>query len=537
MRLAVALCLCTVTLAAAAVPTAQALPDDKAFAIIVLPDVKATLRRIEQISEMFKPGSLPPGQLAAQVGAAFGDPKLDNLDNLAGRPVILVIAPGSPTPSFAAILPVKDVARYTDAADAAGLASDSLAGLAIIGKVPADAGMGKRIADSYAAIAATKVDADLRIVFAPDRLVTAYGAFITMMSQMAVNQAKTQPNGAMIAKILPLELAGLLAVMADTASVQTDISLGGLGGVVGALSVDSVVTAKAGGQLAKALVAPPAAPSAGAATRLPAGSGAAMTAVGQVNMPALGAYLESLLTTLQAKPEGKELLTPEMVKLVSEGFRAWRGDVAMRMQLAPKMGMSAEFVAGMSDPAKAQALVQRWFDLFAGDSAIGTMYRDMGMTMVLTKDARQSGGASVSHLSYELDPAKFPPAQLAQMQAMLQPIDLAFTKDLYVASNDPAGLDAILAAKPGAPLTTAAEGRIGKGRDGYVDLDVLALARRIAAQAGKPMPEAKDAEPMTAAWTAADGRARIEYKVPLNAFAEWSRAGEPGVSTEPAPGF
>ena len=119
---------------------------------------------------------------------------------------------------------------------------------------------------------------------------------------------------------------------------------------------------------------------------------------------------------------------------------------------------------------------------------------------------------------------------------MMKPMDLAFTKDLYVASNAPADLDAILAAKPGAPLKTAAEGILGAGRDGYMDLDVIAFIRSVAAMAGQPVPEVADAEPITAAWTVADGRARWEYKIPLKAFAELAERAPPAPA-QADPGF
>ncbi|MBA3684492.1 MAG: hypothetical protein H0W72_04545 [Planctomycetes bacterium] len=529
MRLIAVLCLCTAVAASEAIPDAQPLPDDQVFALVVLPDLHGTLRRVEQIGELFKPGAMPQGQLAAQLGAAFGDPTLDNLDS---RPVLLVVGPGSPAPSFAAILPVKDAARYVDAAAAAGLASEAEGDLAIIGKMPADAMMGQRIAGSYAAITAGKIDADLRLVLAPDRLATAYGAFLTMIGQMGANQMKTQPNGALLAQILPLEFAALLAVAGDIGAVQSDIRLSGLTGIV---SVDSVVVAKTGGTLAKALVAPVPAPADGSATRLPPAKDVAMTVVGSFNMSAMSDYVESLMVSLQAKPEGKALLTPEVVKLMTDGFRAWRGDFAMRMRPSTENPMGMEFVAGLADPAKAKALMTSWFDLMAGDTSIGKMYRDMGMTMVLDQDVRQSSGAQVWRMRYELDPAKIPAAQAEQMKPMLKPIDLAFTKDLYAGSNSAEGLDAILAAKPGAPLKTAAEGILGAGRDGYIDFDIMSFVRTIMVMVGQPAPEAKDHEPVTAAWTVADGRARLEYKLPLAAFGELGRQGAP--PAEANPGF
>ena len=105
-----------VTLAVAGdvpIPQTMAMPDGNAFMVAVIPDLLATIGRIEQYAEMFVPGQVKPGMIKMQLGAALGDPELKNF---AGKPVLIAVGPGAPTPSFAVVVPAKNAQAYLDAA-------------------------------------------------------------------------------------------------------------------------------------------------------------------------------------------------------------------------------------------------------------------------------------------------------------------------------------------------------------------------------------------------------------------------------------
>ena len=84
------------------VPAPMVMPEETAYALVVIPDLLATLGRIEAIAELFNPGAMPKGALKAQLGNMLGDPELANFT---GKPVVIVVGPGAPTPSFALLVP------------------------------------------------------------------------------------------------------------------------------------------------------------------------------------------------------------------------------------------------------------------------------------------------------------------------------------------------------------------------------------------------------------------------------------------------
>src|SRR5262245_8502037 len=82
---------------------AEAAPRRLGF--VVIPDLRATLGRVEQVASVVAPGTLPPGALAAGLRAQLGDPGLGGLGH---GPVVLALfsgaTPAAP-PAMAAFVP------------------------------------------------------------------------------------------------------------------------------------------------------------------------------------------------------------------------------------------------------------------------------------------------------------------------------------------------------------------------------------------------------------------------------------------------
>jgi hypothetical protein len=525
-------CLAT-ALAAEALPAPVAVPDAQAFAVIVVPDLVATLGRCERIANLFAPGQVKPGQLAAALGGQFGDPGLAKLGK---GPVVIAIGPGGMAPSAAIILPSSDPAVHAGALRQAKLQVEVVDALVVAGKGPADLALGKRIAAGYAALAAAAVDGDLRFLVAPARLVAAYRPVLAGFTQVMAGQLAKQPNGATTAALVGLEIQGLLLASDDLETVQCDVRLTDLG-----ITQRTLLAAKAGSRLAGALVAPPPAGATSAAARLGLEPGY-MVSTGRYDMKAVNGWFADLLTELRQKPEGKDAITDEMIATVHAFGEAATGDFAMRMRAVDGNPMTMECAFASRPGTDLAAIYGRLMTCLFGDSVIGRMYTAMGMTAEVQKDVRTSAGATVGRVHYTLDATKMKAAEAQQMSAMVRDVEFASVPGFSVIANRPADLDRLIAGNAGVLPTTAAH-VIGPGRDGYIDMDYVGLARAfILSGPLKDLPMAgaiakvPPGEPTTAAWRTENGRLQIEASIPLVPLANLVAAMRPaGANAAPPP--
>lgn len=508
------------------VPAPMAMPDDTAYVVAVVPDLLATLGHIEAISALFAPGQMPAGSLKEKLGGALGDP---GLANFAGKPVIVVVGPGAPTPSFAVLVPAVDPQKYLDAGVNFGMVlGKAVDGIAVLTQTPDGEILGEKVAKTYANLVKTLPKGDIRLLIAPDKLMQTYGGMLGMMVQMAAAQ---NPQGPEIGKILGLEVAGLMAIAADISAVQLDLRLDPV-----AIGEELTISAKPGSELAKVLAAPPAAVGQRAAARL-GNEPALMAMSGRINWSAYGAYTADLLRKLKAKPESQGLITDEVIAAAENVGAGLSGDTAFRMRTSEKMPLMWEGLYASADSAKAEASLESMITLFTGKGAIADLYRNMGITMTLTKGARQSpSGFPVHAVGVTVDETKVPPEQAAQMK-MMSGYELAVTKGWVVMAQDPTSLDALIAGT-GKGMSTTAEKAFGAGRNLYADLDLIGFIRAAMKMSGTGMdamiPATKPGEPLSVASTTADGRTLVEIKWPLAPFVELTKAAQGG-APQPKP--
>lgn len=513
------------------VPVPLAVPEG-AFAVVIVPDLRATLGRIELAAQALTPDSLPPGKLAEQLGTMLGDP---NLANLGAGAVLIAIGPGGAVPSAAMIVPSNDPAGYVAAAQRLGHQAEAAGQLVVVGKKPADLALGKRIAQQHAALTAAPLRGDLRVLVAPQRIVTAYQPILAGFSTMVAGQMAKEPNGAVAAKIVGLEIAGFLAAIEDVAGCQCDLSLDGT-----TLTMDSTVQAKADGLLAKALVQPPVAAGPRLAKRMGLDPGY-FVMIGSYHAPGACAWLAGLLETLRKQPAGKDIIDDATVALVREWGEAADGGFAMRLRAVGDQLMRIDGANGARDGVRLQALQKRITDIMFVNGPIADLYRQMGIGMTYTENVRASGSIPVARVAYTIDESKLPADQLTQMRQLMQDFELAALPDANLFANDPATLD-LLVAGAGPALPTAAEHAVGPGRDGYVDLDWLGLAKMAMRANSAQVPGMAEAfaklpsgAPLTGAWTARDGRLLWEGRIPLKPFFDFGKAMQAGIRQQMEP--
>lgn len=527
-------CLAT-ALVAEALPQPAALPDAQAFAVVVVPSLKNTLTRCEQIADLFAPGMVKAGVLADVVGRRIDDP---GLGRLADGPVVIVLGPGGMAPAVACLIPSSEPALHAAALRQAPLLAEVVGDLVVVGRQAGDLALGKRLAATYPALADQPVNGDLRLLVAPSRIVAAYRPVLGGLLQVMAGQMNKQPNGAEIAAILTLEAQALLMISDQVDAMQIDVDLADQ-----TITSHTLITAVPGSKLAAAMVAPLPAQTPAPALRM-GGEPGYMACTARFNSQALSGWAADLLVDLQQQPEGANLIPTELITMTRDMGSMMNGGFAMRMRAVEASPMVMDAAFDCRDGAALDRLYEGMLAAMFGDTTIGRMYAAMGMDATLERDVRRSGGFAVQRIHYSLDAAKLPAGQAEQMRSMMQDVEYAVIPGVALLAQQPADLDRLIQGGAG-ELTTTAARTFGPGRDGYVDVDYLGMMKAFIASPamqaiqGMPFGAALAAtpagEPTGMTWSAADGRVAIDARIPLKPFADLAAAfRQAGGQAEPA---
>ncbi len=416
-----------------------ALPDAEAYLLAIIPDLQATLARAEQIGGLFSPAPIPAGTLNAAVGGALGDPALANL---AKGPLMVVVGPGVPTPSVAILLPGTDLQRYIDMAAQKGfLMGKAVGGLGEVvaqdarrpgpgrahrGRLPGHAGDGGRHRHPPAHRAQPPGQGLCRLHHRHG----ANGGHEHPPAARAAAGGRKDPGarGRRAAR-------GAGRGRGLAGRHQPRRAHGG--------DRPAHRFAVPGSALAKALVAPAPGPNR-AASRFSAAPGTVMLALltGKLNQAALNDYGISLAEALLARPEAKDLIPADLVATFKDLLGGTgTGELAMRMRSGEKVPWQLEFAGGIADAAKTARLYDAIYGLFTGAGPVAKFYQGIGMTMVVTRNVRTTGGLPVWLQGWKIDEAKLPPGQSAMSRLWLRDTELAIGPDFVASAQEPRQLD------------------------------------------------------------------------------------------------
>ena len=279
---------------------------------VVIPDLRATLGRVEQMAAVVAPGTLVPGALTAGLGAQIGDP---GLGALGPGPVVLTLfsgaSPAAP-PSVAVFVPTSSPEPYERAMKAMGWTATVVPGL-VMGHSPKGA---PPRAEDYPRVAAEAFTGDLRLSLNAVEVMDVYGkalssavdAMVAGLANTPAAKAEGAPRPASVARILQLEMRGLLMMLEQTDSVRMDVGL-----KPDAVVSETVIGARPGSALAE-LTTHPAAGGSAAAAFLE--DPALMTATYQLDAARVSAFVNDLLRRASADPHTADLATPELQALL-----------------------------------------------------------------------------------------------------------------------------------------------------------------------------------------------------------------------------
>jgi len=509
---------------------------------VTIPDVGTALEHMEAIAAEFAPpGEFQPGMLKMQLGTVLGDSGLIHLD--AAMPLVLMVfkpdAPMEP-PAVAGFMTHNEEAPYSEALTNMGMQHKVNDGVLTLAQTPEALAKAETAVSAYRQIAAAQIKNDLRVTLHMDRVMDTYGEFVRwqleqVAGMMAFFPPPTEPGVpgpetfAQTAKIMKLLVKGLFAFYEQLDIIQCDVNLG-----ADAIEFDEIVAAKAGSTLAESLSARPVGRN--RALGLLSGPGLMMWTSNESQKES-SAFLIQILDQLSEDPDATDLLTPELVSVFTDWSDCYTGEAAMTMRHLEGATFVSETVMGVKNEAKCLELTEKSMSVFGPDSAFGKIFADMGMeiSFAIEKEARNHAGVSVHRLKTTFDMKNVPEMQAAQMEAMIPDQEFAIAEGYYLESQDPAGLDRMIdRALTGAPsggVTLQAMQTFGREHSVYFDFDLIAMmkASMEMVPAGVPNPMAgllggvTSSEPIVAAASSADGRARIQVRIPLSPFIQMAQ--------------
>lgn len=503
------------TLRAVEVPAVPTIADPQAFAVVVIPDLKAALGRIDQAIAASKL-PVPPGMLAAQLGGALGDPALAGF---AGRPILIAVGPGVPIPAWCAIVPVAQDAALKGLAAMAGASVEAVPGGFAIGSMVGGLELAKRFAPALPALAkAVPAGTDLRVMLAADRAMQTYLPLMLMGVQQAIAAQQQGNVSALDQHKRQQAVTVFLRLFASQAGPACiDIASSAQGWRIDAIA------APAPGVLADGLK-----PMAGTAPDLGLRLGAAeqpsvMACTGRFP-PTVYLAFAKLLAEARKDPAIAGMVDESLVTMLTTFAASIDGNLAMR-QGVPGNPFQQLGVFGVTDAAALRQTMAAGFALVE-KGGFADLIAASGLRMRLERAVRTVGTVEVDRLVQEVIPEGMPPAQAEMMQAMLKPSEIAIGKDIMVVGAPSAAVDALLAGPAGKPLRLAAAAIPGQW-DLRMDYD-LALQMKYQFEmmrAQMPMMPAMFTEvtggtPVRVAMAFGSGRVRVVNEVPAELIAQ-----------------
>ncbi len=532
----------------ASVPRPLAIDSDQVLAYVAVPSLDGLLRDVIAFADVIQPGALNEQMMTAQIGAMVGDPELSTVHR--DKPIALLVlkgtTAGSPVPPIVGFLPVKDGSPIEQSVSGLGMQAKRSGRALLVAQTGEALAAAEKVGGFYEKIASAGVQETAVLYVHTGRVMDAYrtmlDAHVAALSGMdEMFGAPVQPGGMSIATILKMELKGLLAFLSQCSETQIAIDVGRDGA-----TLDQVLVAKAGSSMAKFFSG-----SGRQSRRAPAyGSRAGEYAAGSfsIDAGALGTLAEEIVRELAKDPELGALLKPELTDMWTRVGEWWTGTADYRYGTSDK-GLSYTGVMGVSDEARFNDLMRRAAGMFKSGGTLHELYQAMGLDLsaAIEETTRTHSGVSVREWTTSWNTGALDAQTAELIQFMPRAWSLAVVDGNGLLSTDSEGLDRMIDdAKAGreASPSLEAERVFGGGRQGYMDLDFLEMAKSMAGTMGGPDPEALDAllqnapapSPVCMAASFEDDRMRFQTRVPsalARTFAMiGSAASEPGLPAE-----
>ncbi len=535
----------------ASIPKALAPASKEIVAYAAVPSLDSLLKGAADISTLANPvPDAPPVTLEsmkAMIGTPLGDPELKGID---GTKPILVVMFDQPIanapPLVAGFLPTNPDSSYGETLGQLGMQSIASDSLLIVAKTPEALNAAKKARALYDRIAAAKISRTARVYLSVDSLLSRYGAMLGMQiaqltdlfKALPLPQAEPGQPGAIegVARILKVELLGMLALLEQCDSVQLDLDVGSTG-----IELDSVVSAKSGSELAgffsaSQAMSPP-------MTGHIATGGAMMSATIAQDPVSLSKLVDKIAASVSKDPDGAALISADILKLFKQMGAAWNGTGAFSAKIS-STEFSVDYTLGVKDAQKLVEMFESSAAMMGPDGALGKAYKQMGieMSVSLQKNAREHSGVSIHSWKMAMDMGLAnlgPQLNSGLMKAMQnQEFSFATVGDTcvmsFTAANVDRMIDALKANKAGTELKLESIKTFGPGRHGYFDYDLVSLMTSFLPGA----PPAPAGAPMIFAGTFGKDSAQLQMKIPTALIQQLTMLGfqqQQAIPIPPAP--
>ena len=522
----------------AAVPAPSAPPSEDILAYIAVSSLDVALERSADVARTLQPKNterVTPEMLKAKLGAGLQDPELKFLDTT--KPIVVALLKGAgagPIPPVVAILPAKEGAPYAAQLSQMQLQTQTVDGLLAVAQTPEALASAPKVKALHDKVAGEKGMKLARVYLDAEGLLAAYGEMLR--AGIAQMTRQVEAAGAMAgqnegqtrfaAKILQLEFIAFHSILAQSDSIQAELDWGKKG-----FDVDTVLAARAGTELAAFFSASGAGQ---APERSLVRSVGAMRGSLFMDTPSLDKLAGRLIQDLEKDPAAAGLITPDLASLMTSMKDYWKGSGAMSVDLSGK-SLTYQYEMAVHSEEKLLEWMERMGKLFAPGTALADFYKALGLEPAwsMQKSAREHARVPVHRYEMTVKPSESDPSAAArpELEAMKtfldQKVELAVVGDRALLSGVPAELDGMidraLAKDAGDPFLPAAAQVFGKGRQFYIDYDILALFKAMAAmnpndpaaEVMERLSRSPSVEPMTYAVTFADGRSLFQMRLPM----------------------
>lgn len=517
------------------IPAPALIPDDTSLVTLYIPNLATAIERLQQTTEAFYPQGSRDAVVSG-IGTILNDPQLKQLGT---GPSILLISPGIPMPSFSIILPSLQPELYAKALTRYGLINKIVDGHIIASKTPDGLDQGEQFLNHLDEMDSVPLQGEMRLLIDIDRIMSNYGSFMTNMALMASAMGGKKPELQAFAKLTPLFCAILHIVGKDIDIHQMDFRF-----TPEALSITSTTAAITDSMLADALVAPKNILHA-SSIHLGTNRGAILLSMCQPYSK-WAEYATTVFTELDKRPDSKALVSKEFSSLITHMASAYTGDMAMCLR--PGTSDSPIFITDsvlqITNVKEAIDAQFQMFDLlFGAGTAIGNLYKSMGVTVTITKDARRIGTLPIHSFSMSVDDD-----HAALSKQFSSHSEFAATNGFFVMTQGKP-LEELLHAGPQAPFFVSRNVH-GLGHMGYCDFNpslyALAIMRaqpHVSDDLINQLKKLPTDHPCTAVIDCDSGRMRSEIRLPTKPFAalgtllfdEMLKEKEQNADEDPAP--
>jgi hypothetical protein len=506
-----------------------------------IPDLDRLLSHLETAGSALSPQGVGPGTLKATLGLQLGDPGLAHL----GRGPILGMLLGGPGgPRIAILLPVLSGAPYAETLAKAGWKARAGEGVLALSMTPEGLEGAWSLLPAYRAAAQGPEPAhDIRFELQAQRFASEVGpmmeAGIKSMAHPSPKPGRVQ--AAAPTALLAFEAQAFLAILRSSDTLRWDMDLEG-----GVLSVSSLLKPRRESPLALLASMPP--PGAGNAASAFLPEKGLVTTASAVDPRRVGEFAGKMLDEMAKDPETAEYASPGVRELVGAWGRCSTGQMATSVFLPDPTRLRADSVMTVADEGACLQMIEggtRLVDETGG--LVQKLYGGMGFTLAiaLEKGERTHKGVPVHRLKNTLAPVAGKPAGAGPdlsnpiMASAARDTEFAFSHGFYVASQDPARLDALLDLTASAPPAAPGPALL-PGANLWATYDLMGLiqAGQALGAANPRLPSAAGlppAPPVEFALSLGGGGVRGLWRIPVGPLLGLFRNMGGSASPPPAP--